>query len=92
MCAPGSFQENKARKILCDLKIRMNFLIPTTITELMAIKRKKNCRTMTFAVPSDKRMQKKTFERREKYLVLTREVKKLWNMKGDGHTNCNWHT
>ena len=38
-----------------------------------------NCRT--FAVPADHRIKLKECEKKDKYLDLARELKKLWNMK-----------
>ena len=37
-----------------------------------------NCR---LAVPTDQRIKLKEYEKRDKYLDLARELKKLWNMK-----------
>ena len=34
-----------------------------------------------FAVPADHRIKLKEYEKRDKYLELARELKKLWNMK-----------
>ena len=36
---------------------------------------------MYFAVPADHRIKLKECEKRDKYLDLARELKKLWNMK-----------
>ena len=36
---------------------------------------------MDFAVPADHRIKLKEREKRDKYLDLARELKKLWNMK-----------
>ena len=36
---------------------------------------------MDFVVPADQRVKIKEFEKREKYLDLIRELKKLWNMR-----------
>ena len=36
---------------------------------------------MDFAVPADHRVKLKEGEKKEKYLDLARELKKLWNMK-----------
>ena len=40
-----------------------------------------NCRIVDFAVPADHRVKLKESEKRDKYLDLARELKKLWNMK-----------
>ena len=42
---------------------------------------KKICKTADFAVPADHRIKLKECEKRDKYLDLARELKKLWNMK-----------
>ena len=39
------------------------------------------CRIVDFAVPADHRVKLKESEKNDKYLDLTRELKKLWNMK-----------
>ena len=45
-------------------------------------KKKKICKIVDFAVPADHRIKLKECEKRDKYLDLARELKKLWNMKG----------
>ena len=44
-------------------------------------KRKKICKIVDFAVPADQRIKLKEWEKRDKYVDLTSELKKLWNMK-----------
>ena len=44
-------------------------------------KKKKICKIVDFAVPTDYRINLKESEKKDKYLDLTRELKKLWNMK-----------
>ena len=41
----------------------------------------KICKIVDFAVPADHRIILKECEKRDKYLDLARELKKLWNMK-----------
>ena len=36
---------------------------------------------MDFAVPADHRIKLKEYEKKDKYLDLAKELKKLWNMK-----------
>ena len=43
--------------------------------------KKKICKTVDFAVPADHRIKPKECEKKDKYLDLARELKKLWNMK-----------
>ena len=42
---------------------------------------KKICKIIDFAVPADHRINLKESEKKDKYLDLARELKKLWNMK-----------
>ena len=42
---------------------------------------KKICKVVDFVVPADHRIKLKGSEKRDKYLNLARELKKLWNMK-----------
>ena len=44
-------------------------------------KKKKICKIVDFAVPADHRIKRKECEKRDKYLDLARELKKLWNVK-----------
>ena len=43
--------------------------------------KKKICKIVDFAVSADHRIKLKECEKRDKYLDLARELKKLWNMK-----------
>ena len=43
--------------------------------------KQKNRKIVDFAVPADHRIKLKECEKRDKYLDLARELKKLWNMK-----------
>ena len=43
--------------------------------------KKRICKIVDFAVPADHRIKLKECEKRDKYLDLARELKKLWNMK-----------
>ena len=42
---------------------------------------KRSCEIVVFAVPADHRVKLKESEKNDKYLDLTRALKKLWNMK-----------
>ena len=44
-------------------------------------KKKRICKIVDFAVPADHRINLKESEKKDKYLDLAREFKKLWNMK-----------
>ena len=43
--------------------------------------KKKICKIIDFVVPADHRIKLRECEKRDKYLDLARELKKLWNMK-----------
>ena len=43
-------------------------------------KKKRICKIVDFAVPADHRIKLKECKKRDKYLDLTKELKKLWNM------------
>ena len=43
--------------------------------------KKRICKIVDFAVPADHRIKLKECEKRDKYLDLARELKKLWNME-----------
>ena len=44
-------------------------------------KKKRTCKIVNFAVPADHRIKLKECEKKNKYLDLARELKKLWNMQ-----------
>ena len=44
-------------------------------------KKKRICKVVAFAVPADHRIKLKECKKKDKSLDLTRELKKLWNMK-----------
>ena len=44
-------------------------------------KKKTTCKIVDFAVPADHRIKLKECEKKDKYLDLVRELKKLWNIK-----------
>ena len=44
-------------------------------------KKKRICKIVDFAVPTDHRINLKESEKKDKYLDLARELKRLWLMK-----------
>ena len=79
---PAPVQENDTHKLLWDFDIKTDHLISARRPDLIIInKRKKTCKIVDFAVPADHRIKHKECEKRDKYLDLARELKKLWNMK-----------
>ena len=71
--------------LLWDFNIQTDHLIPARRPDLIIInkkkKKKKICKIVDFAVPADHRLNLKKIEKKDKYLDLARELKKLWNMK-----------
>ena len=58
--------------------------MPARRPDLIIINKKKKkriCKIVDFAVPADHRINLKESEKKDKYLDLAREIKKLWNMK-----------
>ena len=82
---PAPVLENDSHKLLWDFNIQTNHLIPTRISDLIIINKKKKkkriCKIVDFAVPADNRLNLKESEKKDKYLDLARELKKLLNMK-----------
>ena len=80
---PAPFLENDTDKLLWDFKIQTDQLIPDKRPDLIIInnKKKRVCKIVDFAVTADHRINLKECAKKDKYLNLARELKKLWNMK-----------
>ena len=79
---PAPVLENATHKLLWDFNIQTDHLIPVRRPELIIInKKKRTCKIVDFAVPADHRIKLKKCEKKDKYLDLARELKKLWNMQ-----------
>ena len=79
---PAPVLENDSHKLLWNFNIQTDHLIPARRPDLIIInKRKRICKIVDFAVPADHRINLKESEKKDKYLDLARELKKLWNMK-----------
>ena len=67
------------------LTYKTDHLIPARRPDIIIIKKKKKkkriCKIVDFVVPLDHRINQKESEKKDKYLDLARELKKLWNMK-----------
>ena len=74
--------ENDTHKLQWDFNIQTDHLIPTRRPDLIIInKKKRTCKIVDFAVPANHRVKLKECEKKDKYLDLARELKKLWNMQ-----------
>ena len=77
---PAPVLENDSHKLLWDFNIQTDHLIPARRPDLIIINKKKRiCKIVDFAVPADHRIKQKECEKKDKYLDLARELKKLWN-------------
>ena len=74
MYNPAPVIENDTHKIQWDFNIQTDQLIP----DIIIINKKKRIRKIVdFAVPADHRINLKESEKKDKYLDLARELKKL---------------
>ena len=81
---PASVWENNAYKLKRDFDIHNDHLISARRPDRIIInnnKKKRTCKIVDFAVPTDHRIKMKECEKKDKYLDLARELKKLWNMQ-----------
>ena len=77
-----SVLENITHKPQWDFNIQTDHLIPARRPDLIIINKKKRiCKIVDSAVPADHRINLKECEKKDSYLDLARELKKLWNMK-----------
>ena len=53
-------------------------------------KKKGTCEIVDFAVPADHRIKLKEYEKKDKYLDLSRELKKTMEHEGDNYNNHDW--
>ena len=86
---PESVLENETHKLQWDFDVQTNHLISDRRPNLVIInnnnnkKKKRTCRIVDFVVSADYRVKFKESKKKkkDKYLDLARELKKLWNMK-----------
>ena len=79
---PAPVLENDSHKLLWDFNMQTDPLIPARRPDLIIINKKKRiCKIVDFAVPADHWINLKECEKKDKYIDLARELKKLWNMK-----------
>ena len=73
---PASVRENDTHKLLWD--IQTDHLISARRPDLIIINKKnRTCKIVEFAVPDYHRIKLKECEKKDKYLDLARELKKL---------------
>ena len=82
MYIPVPVLENDRHKLLWDFDVHTDHLISARRPDVIIINNKKRiCKIVDFAVPADRRIKLKECEKKDKYLYLVRELKKLWNIK-----------
>ena len=76
---PASVLENDMHKFLWDFDIHTDHLISARRPYLIIIKKKKKgiCKIVDFAVLADHRIKLKECEKKDKFLDLAKELKKL---------------
>ena len=67
-------------KLHWDFEIQTDHLISARKPDLVE-KKKETCQIVNFAVPAVHRLKLKESEKRDKYLDLAKELKRLWHMK-----------
>ena len=76
-----SVLEDEAHKLLRAFEIQTDHLISARQPDLISIDKKERASWIVdFAVPVDLRVKLKERKKRDEYLDLAREMKKLWNM------------
>ena len=84
---PALVLKDNTHKLLWDFDIHTDHLISARKPDLIIInekkkkKKKRTCKIVDFVVPADHRIKLKECEKKDKYLNLARELKKLWNMQ-----------
>ena len=76
--------ENNTHKARWEFDIQTDHVISARRPDLIINHKKKKkriCEIVDFAVPAGQRIKLKECEKKDKYLDLARELKKLWNMK-----------
>ena len=89
MHKPAPVLENNTHKLLLDFDIHTDHLISARRPDLIIINKiKRTCKIVDFVVSADHRIKLKECEKKNKYLDLSRELKKKTMKHGDTYTNC----
>ena len=82
--------ENDTHKHLWDFDIQTNHLISARIPDLIIInynKKKRICKIVDFAVPTEHRIKLKECEKEDKYRHIAREFKKTMEHEDENYTD-----
>ena len=85
---PETALEKETHKILWDFVIQVDHLISARRLDHVIVSKKKVKREPTEL--ADHRVKLIESEKRDKYLNLARELKKIMERESDGDINCNW--
>ena len=88
---PASVLENDTHKILWDFSIQTDQLIPAQKTRPYNYQQqeKRICKIVDFALQADHRINMKEYEKKDKYLAIARELKKVVEHESNDFANCN---
>ena len=79
---PESVLENEDYKTLWDFSIQTDHFIKARRPDSVLVdKKERSCKIINFAVPGDRRIEKKEKDKIEKYQNLGRELQKIQNVK-----------
>ena len=79
---PAPVLENDTHKLRWDFDIHTDHLISARTPDLIIINKGERIgKIVDFAVPADHGIKLNECEKKDKYLDLARELKKLWNIK-----------
>ena len=80
---PASVLENDTHNLLSNFDKWTDHLISARKLDFIIISKKKKttCKSVNFAVPVDHRIKLKESEKKDKYLDLSGDLTKLWNIK-----------
>ena len=93
MYNPESVLDNETQKLPRDFEIQTDSLISARRPDLKIINKKKGriCKIVDFAIPAEKRVKLKECKKGDKYLTLTREIKKkTGEHESDVYALYNW--
>ena len=80
---PGIVLENEDYEILWDFSVQTDHVIEVQELDLVVVdKKRRTYKFIVVAVPGDSRIEEKEKEKIEKYQDQSRELHKIWNVRG----------
>ena len=87
---PAGVLENDTHKLQWNFDVQTDHKISARRPDLKIINKKRHRKIVDFAVPADHRIKLKETEKKNKYLDIDWEWKKIMEHEGDNYTNCHW--